>query len=180
MNQTAEKDEYDDRRRELESVCNPLFAKLHGVPGADFPGEMGTSICTHSIIVICFICDAVGAKECCSLVRYFANFPGEMRTYAPTPFIVICFICDVVGAKECCSLVRYFADFPGEMRTYAPTPFYSNLLHLRCCRSKGVLLVGSILCHASVGVGDRAVHRRMAPSRLTACKLKIGSIPAHP
>jgi heat shock protein 1/8 len=38
-NQTAEKDEYDAKQKELEAVCNPIMMKLYGQGGA--PGEGG-------------------------------------------------------------------------------------------------------------------------------------------
>ena len=45
-NQTAEKDEYDDKLKELEGICNPIMTKLYqqagagagGMPGGGAPG----------------------------------------------------------------------------------------------------------------------------------------------
>merc|ERR1712226_1684988 len=47
-NQTAEKDEYDDKLKELEGVCNPIMTKLYqqagagagGMPGGGAPGQV--------------------------------------------------------------------------------------------------------------------------------------------
>merc|ERR1719219_859115 len=40
-NQEAEKDEYDDKQKELEKVCNPIITKLYGGAGAGgMPGGM--------------------------------------------------------------------------------------------------------------------------------------------
>jgi L1 cell adhesion molecule like protein len=48
-NQTAEKEEYDHRHKELQNVANPIFAKLHGqsagaggMPGG-MPGGFGAA-----------------------------------------------------------------------------------------------------------------------------------------
>lgn len=44
-NQTAEKEEYDDKLKELEGICNPIMTKLYqqaggagGMPGGGMPG----------------------------------------------------------------------------------------------------------------------------------------------
>merc|ERR1719163_1868643 len=34
-NQTAEKDEYDAKQKELEGICNPIMMKLYGAGGAE-------------------------------------------------------------------------------------------------------------------------------------------------
>merc|ERR1712033_126296 len=42
-NQTAEKDEYEDKQKEVEAVCNPINSKLYqqgGAPGDGMPGGM--------------------------------------------------------------------------------------------------------------------------------------------
>merc|ERR1719382_900356 len=38
-NQTAEKDEYEDKQKELEQICNPIIQKLYGAGGGGMPGE---------------------------------------------------------------------------------------------------------------------------------------------
>jgi len=45
-NQTAEVDEFEDKLKELEGVCNPIISKMYqgagGAPGADMGGaDMG-------------------------------------------------------------------------------------------------------------------------------------------
>merc|ERR1712066_210413 len=44
LNQTAEKEEYADKQKEVEGVCNPIITKLYqqagGPPGGDMPGGM--------------------------------------------------------------------------------------------------------------------------------------------
>ncbi|VDK51506.1 unnamed protein product [Dibothriocephalus latus] len=42
-NQQADKEEYEHRQKELESVCNPIITKMYqagGMPGGDMPGGM--------------------------------------------------------------------------------------------------------------------------------------------
>merc|ERR1712088_728739 len=42
LNQTAEKEEYADKQKDVEGVCNPIITKLYqqagGPPGGDMPG----------------------------------------------------------------------------------------------------------------------------------------------
>merc|ERR1719309_1808511 len=48
MNQTAEKDEYEDKQKDIEQVCNPIIQNLYseagggaggaGMPGGGMPG----------------------------------------------------------------------------------------------------------------------------------------------
>jgi len=45
-NQLAEKEEFEDRQKELEKICNPIITKLYGAAGAPpgaggFPGAPG-------------------------------------------------------------------------------------------------------------------------------------------
>merc|ERR1719450_796962 len=57
-NQTAEKDEFEDKKKEIESVCAPIITKLYaaaggaggmpggmpgGIPGGDMPGSTGST-----------------------------------------------------------------------------------------------------------------------------------------
>merc|ERR1711881_808488 len=43
-NQAAEKDEYDDKKKELEEVCNPVISKMYqGAGGADSSASGGAS-----------------------------------------------------------------------------------------------------------------------------------------
>ena len=37
-NQLAEADEFDDKIKELESICNPIIAKMYQGAGGDMPG----------------------------------------------------------------------------------------------------------------------------------------------
>merc|ERR1719245_2893229 len=39
-NQMAEKDEFEDKQKELEQICNPIIQKLYGggAPGGGMPG----------------------------------------------------------------------------------------------------------------------------------------------
>ncbi|CAA6656820.1 unnamed protein product [Spirodela intermedia] len=39
-NQLAEADEFEDKMKELESICNPIIAKMYQGAGADMPGGM--------------------------------------------------------------------------------------------------------------------------------------------
>jgi len=39
-NQLAESDEFDDKMKELEGLCNPIIAKMYQGAGADMPGGM--------------------------------------------------------------------------------------------------------------------------------------------
>merc|ERR1712054_426222 len=39
-NQTAEKDEYDAKQKELEGICNPIMMKLYGGGAGGMPGGM--------------------------------------------------------------------------------------------------------------------------------------------
>jgi len=39
-NQTAEKDEFDDKKKEIESCCAPIISKLYGGAGGGMPGGM--------------------------------------------------------------------------------------------------------------------------------------------
>lgn len=39
-NQLAEADEFDDKMKELESICNPIIAKMYQGAGADMAGGM--------------------------------------------------------------------------------------------------------------------------------------------
>jgi len=39
-NQLAEKEEYEDKQKELEKICNPIITKLYGAAGAP-PGAAG-------------------------------------------------------------------------------------------------------------------------------------------
>jgi L1 cell adhesion molecule like protein len=39
-NQLAEADEFDDKMKELESLCNPIIAKMYQGAGADMAGGM--------------------------------------------------------------------------------------------------------------------------------------------
>ena len=42
-NQTAEKDEFEDQKKQLEGLCNPIIQKLYpegGMPGG-MPGQVG-------------------------------------------------------------------------------------------------------------------------------------------
>merc|ERR1719265_1854879 len=40
-NQTAEKDEYEDKKKELEAVVNPIMQKVYAAGGAPDMGGMG-------------------------------------------------------------------------------------------------------------------------------------------
>ena len=39
-NQLAEADEFDDKMKELEALCNPIIAKMYQGAGADMEGGM--------------------------------------------------------------------------------------------------------------------------------------------
>merc|ERR1711913_172715 len=39
-NQTAEKDEFEDKQKEIESVCKPIIEKLYSGAGGGMPGGM--------------------------------------------------------------------------------------------------------------------------------------------
>merc|ERR1711907_539426 len=44
-NQTAEKDEFEHQKKELESICNPIMTKLHQAPqGASAPTAGGATV----------------------------------------------------------------------------------------------------------------------------------------
>ncbi|CDY36721.1 BnaC02g31420D [Brassica napus] len=40
-NQTAEADEFEDKMKELESVCNPIIAKMYQGAGGEAGGSAG-------------------------------------------------------------------------------------------------------------------------------------------
>ena len=43
-NQLAEKEEFEDKQKELEKICNPIITKLYaagGAPGGGMPGGPG-------------------------------------------------------------------------------------------------------------------------------------------
>ncbi|KAF3331639.1 Heat shock cognate protein 1 [Carex littledalei] len=39
-NQLAEAEEFDDKMKELEGICNPIIAKMYQGAGEDMPGGM--------------------------------------------------------------------------------------------------------------------------------------------
>uniref|UniRef100_A0AC35TG45 UBA domain-containing protein n=1 Tax=Rhabditophanes sp. KR3021 TaxID=114890 RepID=A0AC35TG45_9BILA len=43
-NQTAEKSEFEERQKELESICNPIVSKMYGNAGGDKSGGQGPTI----------------------------------------------------------------------------------------------------------------------------------------
>ncbi|MBT3021626.1 hypothetical protein PN41_18515, partial [Vibrio anguillarum] len=40
-NQLAESDEFEDKMKELESICNPIIAKMYQGAGGDMGADMG-------------------------------------------------------------------------------------------------------------------------------------------
>jgi hypothetical protein len=51
-NQLAEKEEYDDKQKEMEKICNPIITKLYQQAGGAPPGKKSFRLPVLSVLIL--------------------------------------------------------------------------------------------------------------------------------